>query len=188
MVVRTAPCPVMSDQVLPPLRHVEVYYNPRAGDFYTAITTSSSHFGKRWWFREALSHDSRQVLAWIEKWYRMAKKHGVLNPDIASLIQSVVPINELMQDDKVEEPRGRDNGRLSRGGGSSNTLSKKVQEEMDAKLTRLKARLEGQGCGARVLAVGDVHGCIDELRALLKVGCMHSGDLTGGKACVRTRR
>lgn len=132
---------VLCWQVHPPQRFIEVYYNTWADDFYTAITTSSNRFGPRWWFREALSHSASDVMAWLRKWYRMAKKHRVLHDDVAAMLSEA-----LREEDDDSGP----------------VLSE--TQRYDALKDRIRRWRE-----PRIIAIGDVHGCIEELRALLKV-------------------
>lgn len=130
-------------QVHPPQRFVEVYYNNWADDFYTAITTSSNRFGPRWWFREALSHGPTEVLAWLRHWYRMAKKHGVLHDSVGRMLSDALK-------DTLE--------------GESGIGARTEMQRYGALKDRMRKWRE-----PRIIAIGDVHGCIDEVRALIKV-------------------
>jgi len=107
----------------------------------------------------------------------MAQEHGVLHNDVANLVQGVLKIDEHSSSSGTSsgsassttskhtspEERGRQQSRRNRKEGQG-------QESSEVKLTRLKARLEGQGYVPRIIAIGDVHGCVEELRMLLKVG------------------
>ncbi len=141
---------LVRSEVHPPQRFIEVYYNSWADDFYTAITTSSSSFGPRWWFREALGHDPTDIMTWVRHWMAMAAKHGVLHDSVAALVQDA----------------------LSVGGPGEEDNAVVETDRFMALKARLRERRE-----PKVIAIGDVHGCIDEVRALLKKAEYSPGDL-----------
>lgn len=141
---------LVRSEVHPPQRFIEVYYNSWADDFYTAITTSSSCFGPRWWFREALGHDPHEVMAWVREWETKARKHDVLSEGVERVIREAMEV-----------------------GGSGEEDNPSVETE---RFLALKARLRERR-EPKVIAIGDVHGCIEELRALIKKAEYGPGDL-----------
>lgn len=147
---------LVRSEVHPPQRFIEVYYNAWADDFYTAVTTSSASFGPRWWFREALGHEPPDVMAWVRQWRAAAAKHGVLHEAVAAVVDEA----------------------LALGGGS---VEGDVDGEQDAHLEAerfalLKARLRERR-EPKVVAIGDVHGCIEEARRLIRKLEYSPGDL-----------
>lgn len=157
---------LVRSEVHPPQRFIEVYYNSWADDFYTAITTSSSSFGPRWWFREALGHDPHDVMAWVKAWRDAAIKHDVLHEEVAAIIQEALALGR--------GGNGRPGGAAADDGNDDEEVcSPQVENERFAFLkARLRERRE-----PKVIAIGDVHGCIMEVRALIKKLQYSPGDL-----------
>ena len=93
----------------------------------------------------------------------------MMHVDVARLLQGVLNIdnNGKTSDETSSRPDlSEERARQYR----QNRKGAVGEESTDLKLARLKTRLESNGYGPRVIAIGDVHGCVEELRSLLKVG------------------
>jgi predicted phosphodiesterase len=140
---------LVRSEVHPPQRFIEVYYNSWADDFYTAITTSSAAFGPRWWFREALGQEPQEVMAWVREWEAQARKHQVLSEGVGEVLKEAMAVGGAEEGNPTVE-----------------------MERFLALKARLRERRE-----PKIIVIGDVHGCVEELRALIKKVEYSPGDL-----------
>ena len=109
-------------------------------------------------------------IAYISRWWRGAKKWGVLSEDLEEIERAHTNAStENMVSSSMTSHRDNDNFAVGDGGGgaaaaaSETPSSRRIQKSMYDAIR--------EHCGAykaRVICVGDVHGCADELQDLLR--------------------
>lgn len=85
-------------------------------------------------------------MAWVRQWLAMTRKHGVLSESVEALVEEAL---------RLQPAEGAGDAEVQR----FNLLKSKLRQRREPK----------------VIAIGDVHGCVDEVRQLIKVRGVDGG-------------
>lgn len=161
---------------------ISIFFDPHAKHPLACITTDTARYGEALHQLSALSMSREDSAAYVEQWVLTADKYGVLPKELKALLQEEQPPESGESSGANVSPLpgvAEENANLDDISGHGEEMPKKTSAS--ALGWRLLEVVESSYSlrqhVPRVIAVGDVHGCLAEMEDLLREVEYWPGDL-----------